>query len=381
MAVIVSQLYRSDHRAGGVVRVPRGRYKLYFHSQAGVGGNIGDALLALALPAAMRLAQPLIIEGEVSPRLLDNTRAIQALYHEWDPDLHIVDIQADVHSGEGSPAGPGALCFTGGVDSMHAAIQSPGKSLLYVHGLDVPLKNTPLRQRVTQHLAHAAAELDRPLLEMETNLRELTDQYMTWNLAFGGALAACALLLTGHISSLDIAAGAVGEGLPPDGAHPALNHLFGNERLSLQTVGCELRLIDKVRALADSPVAHKHLRVCWENRGSTYNCGVCEKCLRTMASLAVFGKLERFESFAVPLDYARLSRAVAMHPSTEFFIEETLDVARDNAADPRLIRSLEASLSPARARRIRMIRRLLPALVRNWHYRLIHRRGNDARET
>ena len=47
--------------------------------------------------------------------------------------------------------------------------------------------------------------------------------------------------------------------------------------------GAEARRCDKLRRLAESAPALKGLRVCWQDAG--FNCGRCEKCLRTMIAL------------------------------------------------------------------------------------------------
>jgi hypothetical protein len=43
----------------------------------------------------------------------------------------------------------------------------------------------------------------------------------------------------------------------------------------------------KLSLLISDPVAMAHLRVCWEHRngGEFLNCGVCEKCLRTLLEI------------------------------------------------------------------------------------------------
>jgi hypothetical protein len=258
------------------------------------------------------------------------------------------------------------------VDSFYSALRAPDAALLYVYGLDIPLANRDLRDRVRQKLAWAASQLGRPFLEMETNLRDFSDQYLAWNLAFGGALAACALLRAGDFDEFGIPAGQSYAYLQPDGAHPVLNPLFGTEELAIRTVGCEARRVEKVAAIASHPVVHDALRVCWENRGNAYNCGVCEKCLRTMAALEIFGGLDRCSTFAVPLDYGRLARAVAPHASLDMFIRENLEAARLHGARPQLIESLEKALAPGRIRVVRTLRAVVPRRVRHWHYRIVH---------
>jgi hypothetical protein len=209
---------------------------------------------------------------------------------------------------------------------------------------------------------------------METNLRRFSDRYLTWHLAFGGALSACALLLSRYLDVFGIPAGQTLEFIQPDGAHPLLNPLFSTENVTIRTVGCEARRIEKVGAIAAHPVVQSSLRVCWENRGDAYNCGICEKCLRTMAALEIFGTLPAFSTFAVPLDYGRLSRAVAAHPSLEVFIEENLELARARNASPELIKSLEKSLRPWRTRVFRTLHNRVPRMFNDWTYRIFQHR-------
>jgi len=341
-----------------------------------------ESFLLLALTAAMRCGEPLIIEAPISRQLLGQIPMIQDIYRCWDSKLRQVEIRAPVQL----PAKPPipslpareAVAFTAGVDSFYSAFQSPEAALVFIHGLDIPLGNHGLRRKVREKLTWAAAELGRPLLEMETNLRSFSDRYMTWHLAFGGALSACALLLSRHFSVFAVPAGQTYELLVPDGAHPVLLPLFSTEDLAIRTVGCEARRVDKVEAIAAHPVVHGALRVCWENRGDAYNCGVCEKCLRTMAALDIFGALHACSTFDVPLDYGRLSRAVAPHPGLEIFMQENLAAARAKNASPGLIRSLEKSLAPGRARLLRPLISRVPRKFNDWHFRIFqHRHKKD----
>jgi len=48
------------------------------------------------------------------------------------------------------------------------------------------------------------------------------------------------------------------------------------------------------------------LRVCWQNKELAYNCGRCEKCLRTMIALHLAGALSRCRTFNRPIDVQRV---------------------------------------------------------------------------
>ena len=121
--------------------------------------------------------------------------------------------------------------------------------------------------------------------------------------------------------------------------------------------GVETTRVDKVAHLAGSEVAMRRLRVCWENRDGTYNCGRCEKCRRTMVNLAVAGALGRCATLPSRLDLRMLSRAVPTDRNTRWFMEENLRAA-ERRTDPAglalagaLRRGLGGNVRAARFRR------------------------------
>lgn len=376
--VIIDEFKTVFGRAQGRIQVGSRKYRVEFKSTLEFSDAIAESLLLVALPAAMRCGGPLVCAEPVSSQLLENIPRIQDLYCTWNAKLHPVEIRIPARVPGTRPATPAtrqALAFSGGVDSFYAALQSPRSTLLYVHGFDVALGKHELRKTVREGLAWSAAQLGQPLLEMETNLREFSDRYLGWTLAYGGALAACALLLSRHMDALDVSAGVSWESLQPDGTHPQLTPLFSTEDLAFAAQGYELNRIEKTQIIAGHPVVQRALRVCWENRGDEYNCGVCEKCLRTMAALEICGVLQHCTSFSVPLDYGRLSRAMPASPNLTLFIAENLQAARARNASPELIRSLEIELARAKSPLMRALFRKPPRLFNDWYYRAFQRSG------
>jgi hypothetical protein len=73
--------------------------------------------------------------------------------------------------------------------------------------------------------------------------------------------------------------------------------LFADEAIEVVHDGCEASRAEKTKLIANDPMVLQHLRVCWEKTEGTYNCGVCEKCLRTMTPLYGLGKLSAASTF------------------------------------------------------------------------------------
>lgn len=115
----------------------------------------------------------------------------------------------------------------------------------------------------------------------------------------------------------------------------------------------------KMRLLVTSETAMRHLRVCWVNPGGTYNCGRCEKCLRTLAGLRVLGAADRCRSFSSGLDLAEISRLGITVPDSLFWLE--LREASVAAGDQALASAISTAL---RYRHVRAGVETLRAVVR-----------------
>jgi hypothetical protein len=80
--------------------------------------------------------------------------------------------------------------------------------------------------------------------------------------------------------------------LPSLGSHPVLDHLWPTEMLEIVHDGAEATRTDKVvHQIGRSRLALETLSVCWRSEPA-HNCGICEKCLRTMVALEMAGTLE-----------------------------------------------------------------------------------------
>ena len=80
----------------------------------------------------------------------------------------------------------------------------------------------------------------------------------------------------------------------------------------------------KVRALAEHQVALDHLRVCFKNKNGAYNCGRCEKCMRTMIALAGANALERCKTLPSRLDPRDVRRLPINSSGQHMFINENI---------------------------------------------------------
>jgi len=292
----------------------------------------GDLELAMTLAVAMAGDGALELDLPVSGQLLARQDAIQDILLGWYPELGraVLTVVPD----PAVPLSPGSgtlACFTGGVDSFYSVLSHPGElsALLFVHGFDVPLGATPLRRTVSRHLREAAAEIGVELIEVESNLRELLDPSVDWGqIAHGAAIVAVASALRGEYGRLLIPSSHTEQDLFGWGSHPRLDPLWSTPALRVEHDGAELSRVQKIRSIVSSPLVARHLRVCWQP-GTDYNCGACEKCVRTMMTLDLLGALAESETFPHQVDLEVVARLPLRNESDAAYLRENLELARE----------------------------------------------------
>ncbi|HLF30440.1 MAG TPA: hypothetical protein VI566_05355, partial [Xanthomonadales bacterium] len=87
LLIIIDRFKSEFGRVEGRIRVGDQEFVLYFRSELELSDAAAEALLLLALPAAMRCGGPLISEALVSPQLLQQIPHIQNIYRCWDSKL------------------------------------------------------------------------------------------------------------------------------------------------------------------------------------------------------------------------------------------------------------------------------------------------------
>ena len=234
----------------------------------------------------------------------------------------------------------------------HTSVDAPAKSrithLVSVKGLDVKLGDNALWMEVVGHLRESAAELGCSWVECaDKRAQDDAGTFVPWGMYYGSVLAAIGLGLKGFWNTVMIPAAQSYADLYPGGSHPVMDPLWSTESVRILNDGAEATRIDKVARIAQSDTALRHLRVCWENRLGQYNCGKCEKCLRTMVNLQVAGVLHKCRTFNRPLNYGEIGRIAFTSPAQQSLMLQNYRAAIQSGSDPQLIRALRQCVAPS----------------------------------
>jgi len=184
-------------------------------------------------------------------------------------------------------------------------------------------------RRVRKSLQEVADHTGHRLIAVRTNLRSHpVFNALNWEITHIAALAAVAHTLGERLGTMVVADS---DAPPPFGSHPDLDPLWSSESVTLRSFGAGHSRLQRVAAIRDGSPLRGHLRVCWENRAESLNCGGCKKCLLTRLQLLAVGDPTGMDSFPDAPLVETLERLLQTEPGTSYphFWRETPSALRD----------------------------------------------------
>lgn len=127
-----------------------------------------------------------------------------------------------------------------------------------------------------------------------------------------------------------------------------LDPLWSSELTEIEHDGCEATRVDKAAYVSGYELPMDWLRVCHKNPDSVYNCGRCEKCLRTMITLRIVGALERCKTFPNDLDFKEVANMPI--PDNLVIPRQNLEALERLGTEPELARALSEALNKSSIR-------------------------------
>jgi len=310
-------------------------FKLKVRTSYGAPMAAPEAKVAATLLPAMQEDEGIRVERPLDPVFAENLMTIQDIYATWYSEAERITVR----SPEGDPPNTAsgdltAAFFTGGVDSFYTLLKHEDEidALVFVHGFDVALEDNSLRGRVSETIQKVGSHFGKDVIEVETNLKDFSNDHVSWERYHGAALATVALTLQKSIEKTFIASSLPYDNLKPWGTSPLLDPLWSTRQIEFDHDGCEAKRVEKCERLNENDMALETLRVCWQNRSGAYNCGRCEKCVRTMVQLLAAGALDRCTTFAEPLDPSRIKDFPAVRQKSYRYLPPLRQLEEDDRA-------------------------------------------------
>jgi hypothetical protein len=288
-------------------------------------GPSGDPFLAAAIVLAMQRGGSVSVSEElpVSERLIAGLQTYQEIYSQWYRDLRHASVDAAARREPAAPTGAVGTFFSGGVDGHYTLLQNRARvtHLILCLGLDIPHTEQGRWERTRDSVRRTASALGKRVCLVESNVKTALQSARFDN--HGAVLASTALGLS--FDRLLIPASHDYASEPsPWGSHHATDPTLSTGQTLVEYDGMVPRPT-KVRRLVEAGVDLNDLRVC--NRFTDFNCGHCEKCLRTMVALEVMdtsvASLPRVDDMSV------IGRVVIPDEMYADFWDENLQFAQD----------------------------------------------------
>lgn len=307
--------------------------------------------LAPATLIGMRNKRDVVVYGDVSETAVQGSVKAQDTLGSWFPDiLDEVTITAPMAvetTRSSDRRGVGAF-FSGGVDSYYTALKHLDEitHLIFIHGFDIDLSNNDLAERTLDALRKSAAELGKELIEVKTDLRGRLDRNrLNWGLQGHGALLAhVGIALSTVVEKIYVPSSYTADQLHPWGTHPDLDGHWSSDAVEFIHDGVEASRAAKMEKFIEEDAAMNNLRVCWWNQDNAYNCGECEKCLRTMINLYIAGGLERCATLPDKISIEAIDRLHFNRDAKLFVAENLAELRAGDIDDPELEAALQRVL-------------------------------------
>jgi len=311
---------------------------------------------ALLLPA-MKQGEDLIIHGAISKKLFAGMQKIQPIVISWNIGFKPINIKADkLIKDSGKPAHT-ASYFSGGVDSFYTYLKHKTDkktsdridTFILVRGFDIDPRNQELWNTTLKTIQTIARKEKIELLVVENNIRQVLEPILPkGDYSHGGCLAAIGLFLRGGFSKIYIPSTFSKAEQLPWGSHMDVDPHWSTEQTTFIHDGTEATRLEKIiRQVGKSPIAMQYLRVCYMNTKSQYNCGHCDKCIRTMLGLYAAGALEKAKTFPYKLDYDVIAAGPHIVGAGVYIAHGERDVLKTlkkKNMDPKLQQALETKL-------------------------------------
>jgi hypothetical protein len=240
----------------------------------------------------------------LSNKIFQNIQRIEKLYNNRYNQNKKIEIKNYILLEEKKQKriiGETAEFFSLWVDSFYTLYKTGVKNLIFITWFDIRQKDRILFNSVKHKFNKFCLKNNFNWIIVETNIREFTEKFYSWNFMFWSCLATVWLLINDY-NQYYISSRMDDNIWYPWWSHKNLDRLRWNWTTEFIHFGHWVSRSNKIKFIADYSDIYDYLRVCWKNYNNKYNCWVCEKCIRTMFDFYQINKLNKFHILPKKLD-------------------------------------------------------------------------------
>jgi hypothetical protein len=338
------------------------KHIIYFQSNSVPFFPTAEACIALVTLAAMKHGEEVLVPAvHIDPLFLSNMEIIQRMIRKWDPKIHQVQIK-QINPREKVKLSPGpnrdqnnptiqerrtALFYSGGVDSSFSLLSNLGTidDLIFIRGFDLPTTKTDILDRATVKIQATGEKYHKNVIEIETNARIFVAKYMRWKMSHAILFGCIGQMISTQYQKILIASAYTKEEQASGLFTPIIHPFWSSTDLEFVYSDDGATRLQKLDKVVQDDLILNSLRVCTKNIGGKYNCGRCEKCLRTMIELTAIGAMDRCTTFANPLDLRRVSGWYFLERKTIDEARYSLEYLKQRGIEPELQAALQKTIA------------------------------------
>ena len=278
-----------------------------------------EPFISALIPLAMAIGETIEVTAPISPRFAFNADRFMRVYAYWSPtDFQTVPILTPGYQVPPAREARGsALMFSGGVDSFHTLyshLHDNQKVPPYclTHGIflfhfDQREHERPSYKQAAEVYSQLFTDLGLKLICADFNTgkfapsRKWMSDHRFQSMTHGAKLAGVGGVLAGGLERLYLASSNKFTTTIVYGTSILTVTLLSTETFDVVHSGFDRTRGQKVIELSEWPATYDHLRVCWWQPQGVQNCGRCHKCVRTMTTLEILGRLQDYSTFTTPL--------------------------------------------------------------------------------
>ncbi|MFQ1699657.1 hypothetical protein ACJ5NV_03570 [Loktanella agnita] len=275
----------------------------------------GGPFALICLSVAMSLKERLVIGDPICQSLLINILEAMEIYKTDFPDIcDVIQLETVTYHRPKSETQRVGSFYSGGVDSLyniaeHKRLQKQYgilsvTDLWLIQGMDIKLSDDALWHQTKSLLSDPEAWSEGMCyVDIRTNARDIHDKFAPWEqLGFGPILGGIAKCFSPIVGTALIGSYAKYTDIIPHASSPLVDPMWSCGRQTVRHFSCRASRIEKIETIAGyAPELLQNLRVCYLNPEGAYNCGRCEKCLRTQMQLMLCNCLDECKMFDQPL--------------------------------------------------------------------------------
>ena len=258
-------------------------------------------VLAAVITIAWAADADIYLES-IDKKFFNSLNKIESIFKTWFPkfsfstEYHIENYQINSLNNESY-----GLLYSGGLDSLSSYIKHKKEtpSLISIWGADIPLNKTEFWDKVKYKVTQLAEMDDIKCYFIKTNVREMMNENLlnktylegedtNWWLSVSHGLILTSLTSLLPIKTLIMASSMDENEKVPHGSDlfKFMDYRWADSSLIYD---CNLSRHEKIKyLLRGNTQYYQFLRVCY-TQFQDYNCGMCEKCLRTITGLLIEG--------------------------------------------------------------------------------------------